>query len=110
MYQKLPPKIEVSDLDEQQIDLKKVILTYFKTMKDEKLDLHYLECLGFLYCYHDSVEDQIEEFWQLLNPQLSPTVLVTSLLDLLTIFLRITVKDKLEIEEETDENFESPVK
>lgn len=61
-------------------------------------ELETLLSLGFLLCAHPSREDQQEEFWQLLNPELNDTVDVERVLAFLTIFVKLSIDMRFTIE------------
>ena len=57
-----------------------------------------LLCLGFLLCAHPSRQDQREEFWQLVNPELNDTVHIERVLAFLTIFVELSLDMRYTIE------------
>ena len=54
--------------------------------------------MGFLLCAHPSREDQIEEFWQLVNPDLNEKVPIERILEILTIFVKLSLDMRYTIE------------
>jgi hypothetical protein len=64
---------------------------------------HWL-ALGFLVCRHDNEESQKREFWQLLNPRLSQTISLDSLVEQLAVLIVLSVDMRLAIEEATSKN------
>mmetsp|Transcript_8269 Transcript_8269/g.11456 ORF Transcript_8269/g.11456 Transcript_8269/m.11456 type:complete len:159 (-) Transcript_8269:287-763(-) len=61
-------------------------------------DLDTMLSLGFLLCAHPSREDQKDEFWQLINPELNETVEVERVLAFLTIFVTLSIDMRYTIE------------
>ena len=70
-------------------------------------DLDTLLSLGFLMCAHPSRENQVEEFWQLVNPELNDTVDIERVLAFLTTFVTLSIDMRYIIEvlsNETDQS------
>ena len=79
-----------------------------KHMYDKGMwDLDTLLSLGFLMCAHPSRENQVEEFWQLVNPELNDTVDIERVLAFLTTFVTLSIDMRYIIEvlsNETDQS------
>ena len=54
-------------------------------------DIKKLIVLGFLYCKHTSLEDKLDEFWALVNPEVAYSVTREQVKDILRIMFYFTV-------------------
>ena len=65
---------------------------------DGTWDVETMLSLGFLLCAHPSRQDQREEFWQLVNPELNDGVHIDRVLAFLTIFVQLSLDMRYTIE------------
>ena len=54
--------------------------------------------MGYLSCTHVDSEEQQENFWHLVNPQLDDTVNISKVVDLLVSFIEVAIDMRIEIE------------
>eukprot|EP00347_Sterkiella_histriomuscorum_P012116 403369833 len=61
-------------------------------------NIEILQCLGFLLCNHYDRQSRIDEFWQLINPEINEEVPIEKVVEILRIFIYIAILLRLKIE------------
>ena len=78
-------------------------LTYM-TIKNHELfqqgnyNVEILQCLGFLFCKHHDRQTRMDEFWQVVNPDIDQECLLERVLVILKIFIYVAIVLRLKIE------------
>ena len=55
--------------------------------------------MGFLYCFHYNHQTRLDEFWQLINPEVDEEVKVAVIIETLKVFIFVSVYLPFRIEE-----------
>jgi hypothetical protein len=108
MFKEICPdlKLDYAQIGDQGAD--KHSLAYM-TIKNHEIfqqgsyNVEILQCLGFLYCKHHDRQSRMDEFWQLVNPEINEECSMEKVVEILRIFIYLAVVLRLKIEKSKSE-------
>lgn len=72
--------------------------------RDGNFNVQRLLCLGFLYCFQYNYQTRIDEFWQLVNPEIEEEVPVEKIIEFLKMLIFISISFPYQFENAKEAN------
>lgn len=83
---------------------------HYMTIKNHEVfqqgsyNIEILQCLGFLLCSHYDRQNRIDEFWQLVNPEINDDCSLEKVIEILRIFIYVAIVLRLKIEKSRNQD------
>lgn len=99
--------LDYADIDDEKADKHSLRYMTFKNKEvfyNGSYNVEILLCLGFLLCSHHDRQSRMDEFWQLVNPEINEECSVDRVIEILRVFIYVSIVLRLKIEKSKQED------